>query len=107
LLGLKTAHRRLFEGIDWSTERVAGQTMERAREIGLPVHVLPAWYDVDEVEALKLLHAELCVGRSFAADLQSHQAPRTAALMQALFGETDLAARLDIAPARSIERVGG
>jgi hypothetical protein len=27
--------------------------------------------------------------------------------MRALLGETDLAARLDIAPARSIERVGG
>jgi uncharacterized protein len=107
LLGLKAVHRRLFEDIDWSTERVARQTMERAREIGLPVHVLPAWYDVDELEALKLLHAELCEDRSFAADLQSHQAPRTAALMRALLGDTDLAARLDIAQARSIERVGG
>lgn len=107
LLGLKTAHRRLFEDIDWSTERVATQTLERAREIALPVHVLPAWYDVDEVEALRLLHGELCAGRSFAADLQSHQAQRTTALMRALLGETDLAARLDIAPARCIERVGG
>jgi rSAM/selenodomain-associated transferase 1 len=107
LLGLKTAHRRLFEDIDWSTERVAAQTLQRAREIGLSVHVLPAWYDVDEVEALRQLHAELCGGRPFAADLQSHQAPRTAALMRALLGEADLAGRLDIAPARSIERVGG
>jgi len=107
LLGLKAAHRRLFEDIDWSTERVAAQTLERAREIGLPVHVLPAWYDVDEVEALRLLHAELCAGRSFAADLQSHQAPRTAALMRALLGQTDLAARLDINPVRAIEGVGG
>jgi rSAM/selenodomain-associated transferase 1 len=107
LLGLKTAHRRLFEDIDWSTERVAAQTLQRAREIGLPVHVLPAWYDVDEVEALRQLHAELCAGRPFAADLRSHEAPRTAALMRALLGEADLAARLGIAPARSIERVGG
>ena len=81
--------------------------MQRAREIGLPVHVLPAWYDVDEAEALRLLHAELCAGRPFAADLQSHEAPRTAELMRALLGEADLAARLGIAPARSIERVGG
>ena len=107
LLGLKTAHRRLFEDIDWSTERVAAQTLQRAREIGLPVHVLPAWYDVDEVEALRLLHAELCAGRPFAAELRSHEAPRTAALMRALLGEADLAGRLGIAPARSIERVGG
>jgi uncharacterized protein len=107
LLGLKAAHRRLFEDIDWSTERVARQTMDRAREIGLPIHVLPAWYDVDELEALKLLHAELCEDQSFSAGLRSHQAPRTAELMRALLGDTDLAARLDITRARSIERVGG
>jgi rSAM/selenodomain-associated transferase 1 len=107
LLGLKTAHRRLFEDIDWSTEHVARQTMERAREIGLPVHVLPAWYDVDERDALARLHGELCEGRPFAADLQSHAAPRTAALMRALERDTDFAARLAVAPARSIEKVGG
>jgi rSAM/selenodomain-associated transferase 1 len=105
LLGLKTAHRRLFEGIDWSTERVARQTLEAARAIGLPVHVLPAWYDVDERDALELLHAELCEGRPFAADLQSHPAPRTAALMRALLDGTDLGTRLDL-QARAIEKVG-
>jgi rSAM/selenodomain-associated transferase 1 len=107
LLGLKAAHRRLFEDIDWSTERVAGQTMERAREIGLPIHVLPPWYDVDDLAALKLLHGELCGGRSFAADLQSHPAPRTGELMRAMLGDSDLAARLDIIQTRSFERVGG
>ena len=50
LLGLKTAHRRLFDDIAWSTERVAEQTLERAREIGLDVHMLPVWYDVDDIE---------------------------------------------------------
>ena len=50
LLGLKTAHRRLFEDIAWSTERVAEQTLERAREIGLEVYRLPVWYDVDDVD---------------------------------------------------------
>jgi rSAM/selenodomain-associated transferase 1 len=107
LLGLKAAHRRLFEDIDWSTERVARQTLERAREIGLPVHVLPAWYDVDELDALKLLHAELCAGRAFAADLRSHPATRTAELMRARLADTDLAARLDIARARSFDKVRG
>ena len=52
LLGLKAAHRRLFEDIAWSTERVAEQTRERAREIGLDVHLLPVWYDVDDIESL-------------------------------------------------------
>ncbi len=59
LLGLKAAHRRMFEDIAWSTERVAAQTLERAREIGLEVHSLPVWYDVDDVDGLRRLNAEL------------------------------------------------
>ena len=31
LIGLKTAHRRVFEEIDWSTERVFEQTVARAQ----------------------------------------------------------------------------
>lgn len=65
LLGLKQVHRRLFEDIDWSTERVAGQTLARARELGLAVHMLPTWYDVDDLDALRLLVGELMEGRRF------------------------------------------
>jgi hypothetical protein len=81
--------------------------MDRAHEIGLPIHILPTWYDVDELDALQMLHAELCEGHSFAAELQSHRAPRTTELMRALLGHTDLAARLDVTSARAIEKVGG
>ena len=59
LIGLKKLHRSLFEGIDWSTERVLEQTMQRAREIDLPVHLLPAWYDVDDRTTLRRLCHEL------------------------------------------------
>src|SRR5215469_81756 len=59
LLGLKQTHARMFEDITWSTERVAEQTLARAREIGLDVHRLPAWYDVDDDDALTRLHDEL------------------------------------------------
>jgi uncharacterized protein len=59
LIGLKTVHHRLFEDIAWSTERVAAQTLERAREIGLDVHVLSAWYDVDDVEDLRRLSRDV------------------------------------------------
>jgi uncharacterized protein len=59
LLGLKTLHRRLFEDIAWGTERVAAQTLERAREVKLDVYLLPRWYDVDDVEGLRRLHGEL------------------------------------------------
>jgi rSAM/selenodomain-associated transferase 1 len=59
LIGLKTPHRRLFEDIDWSTERVAAQTLQRAAEIGLEVEQLPIWYDVDDAETLRALCEEL------------------------------------------------
>jgi uncharacterized protein len=59
LLGLKTPHRRLFDDISWSTERVAAQTLERARELGLEMRVLPAWYDIDDIEGIRRLHLEL------------------------------------------------
>ena len=94
LLGLKAAHHRMFEGIDWSTEHVARQTMERAREIGLDLHVLPAWYDVDDADALRLLHAELREGGSFDPALTPSPARHTAALMDRLCSRSGLAARL-------------
>jgi rSAM/selenodomain-associated transferase 1 len=104
LLGLKHAHARLFEDVAWSTERVARQTLERAAEIGLSVHVLPAWYDVDDWTSLKTLHAELCEGRPFARDLQPHRATRTAHLMSSLVADSDWL-RGDVGRDRMVERV--
>ena len=63
LLGLKTAHRRMFQDIAWSTGHVARQTLERAGEIGLAVHMLPVWYDIDDVDGLRRLGAELLLSR--------------------------------------------
>ncbi len=59
VLGLKTAHRRLFEDIAWSTERVGEQTLAGAAEIGLPVELLPSWYDVDDRDGLARLYRDL------------------------------------------------
>jgi rSAM/selenodomain-associated transferase 1 len=73
LLGLKTMHHRLFEDITWGTEEVAAQTLERAREVKLDVHLLPPWYDVDDVEGLRRLHDELGSARAAQAKLD----PRT------------------------------
>jgi rSAM/selenodomain-associated transferase 1 len=87
LLGLKADHRRMFEDIAWSTERVAAQTLERAREIDLEIHVLTAWYDVDDVDDLRRLHGEVCGadGDRLRRDgVVSHSARQTAALMQKL-----------------------
>jgi rSAM/selenodomain-associated transferase 1 len=67
LLGMKRAHRHLFDDIEWSTERVFEQTLARAREIELPMVVLPTWYDVDDAAALRMLVGELLEGRVFRA----------------------------------------
>jgi uncharacterized protein len=92
LLGLKHAHAHMFEDITWSTERVAEQTLARAREIGLDVHRLPAWYDVDDVDALERLDAELR-GADMETRRQILQRPRfathTAKLMRQLARDHD------------------
>jgi uncharacterized protein len=85
LLGLKTAHRRLFEDIAWSTERVAEQTLERAREIDLDVHVLPAWYDVDDSEGLRRLNSEVRRPRPGTSPFDGHE-PNYAAATASLIG---------------------
>jgi uncharacterized protein len=98
LLGLKAAHRRLFEDIAWSTERVAEQTLERAREIGLDVYRLPVWYDVDDLESLRRLHAELrrpgSLRRRFNAH-QPHHASHSAALVKSLWRNHEFSRRVE------------
>ena len=90
LLGVKQAHSRLFEDIAWSTSRVAEQTIDRARELGLDVHVLAPWYDVDDADALSVLHGELA-GGSFNPALQPYHAAHTAELMNTLIQKLRLA----------------
>lgn len=62
LIGMKKLHRRVFEEIDWSTERVAQQTLARAQEIGVEVEMLPISFDVDERITLRRLCDELLGG---------------------------------------------
>jgi rSAM/selenodomain-associated transferase 1 len=101
LIGLKRHHRRLFEDIDWSTERVSAQTLERARELDLAVHHLPSWYDVDDLAALRVLMGELIHDRRFRVwGSTPTPATWTRHELARLLAETDLAARLAVpAPA--------
>jgi hypothetical protein len=55
-------HRRLFEDVDWSTERVLPQTLERCREIGLEVETLPLAMDVDTPDDLRRLASRMSCG---------------------------------------------
>ncbi len=95
LLGCKSVHRRLFEDIAWSTDIVARQTLERAAEIGVHVHRLPEWYDVDDAAALRLLAGEVLDNRSFCADIRSSPARHTAVLLERMRADSDLDRRLE------------
>ena len=55
LIGLKTAHAELFRDIPWSTASTLAVTLERASSISLDVVRLPMWYDIDDMETLRLL----------------------------------------------------
>ena len=47
LIAMKKNHPPLFSGIDWSTDRVLEQTLQKAREQGLAVHQLERLPDID------------------------------------------------------------
>jgi hypothetical protein len=53
LIGLKNSPPALFAGIDWSTAKVLQQTLQRAKQLQMSVHLLPEWYDVDDLAALR------------------------------------------------------
>lgn len=55
LIGMKSVHPSLFEGIDWGTGRVYAQTCERIRRLGLSVADLPPLRDVDRPEDLDVV----------------------------------------------------
>jgi rSAM/selenodomain-associated transferase 1 len=47
LLGLTAPRPRLFEGVAWSSATTLRDTLARARELGVSVHLLPELHDVD------------------------------------------------------------
>ncbi|HEX6718348.1 MAG TPA: TIGR04282 family arsenosugar biosynthesis glycosyltransferase [Pyrinomonadaceae bacterium] len=81
LIGLKHAHRNLFNDIAWSTSEVLARTRERAAEIDLPVEMLPPWYDVDDAETLNRLCEELFFESSLNG---AYPAPHTRAFLDSI-----------------------
>jgi rSAM/selenodomain-associated transferase 1 len=59
LIGLSRPHRRLFEDMPWSTSAIHRLTLERARELALPVVHVAGWYDVDDEASLRMLEDEM------------------------------------------------
>ena len=88
LIGMKKLHRRLFEEIDWSTERVFRQTLDRAREIGVPVELLPIGYDIDDPPALQ----RLCIDLLDNGSVSPRLAVETQAFLANLIGVKDVTA---------------
>jgi rSAM/selenodomain-associated transferase 1 len=68
---------RLFEGIAWSTDQVLAATLDRCRELGLGVELLPAASDVDTPEDLRRLAARMAAEGDLGC-------PRTHALLASL-----------------------
>ena len=57
LVGLCSVQRYLFEDMTWSTPQVFGETVQRAKKLGLRLAYLPTWFDVDTPDDLDRLHA--------------------------------------------------
>jgi rSAM/selenodomain-associated transferase 1 len=82
LIGLSKPHSHLFAGIPWSTEAVYELTLQRAREINLPVIALDGWYDVDDGASYAMLERELDgICPPFASG-PGQDAPKTRAFVQ-------------------------
>jgi len=85
LIGVKKPHRHLFEQIDWSTERVLDQTIQRATEVGLEIQLLPTGYDVDDSTSLQRLCNDV-----MADTTASGIAPHTREFLASLAGQKKL-----------------
>lgn len=59
LIGTRRPEPCLFEEVEWSTPRVLRQTLRNAARLGLAVHLLTSWYDVDTPADLGRLGRDL------------------------------------------------
>lgn len=59
LIGVRAAHRVLFDGVPWSTSAVLEVTLRQAAAAGLQTVCIPAWFDVDTPDDLRRLQTVL------------------------------------------------
>jgi uncharacterized protein len=81
LIGMNKIYPELFAKIDWSTDCVFQQTLDRAAEISLPVYQLQPSLDIDDGETLGRL-CELLLTQGHSEMIRS--APATKAFLQEL-----------------------
>ncbi|MCK5125604.1 MAG: TIGR04282 family arsenosugar biosynthesis glycosyltransferase [candidate division Zixibacteria bacterium] len=53
LIGLKLTQKALFSGIDWGTDLVFSQTLQKAMQLNLIVKQLPRLRDLDTIEDMR------------------------------------------------------
>ena len=58
LVGQSKPVAGMFEGITWSTETVLQESVEKLLQSGTSYHLLPAYYDIDDIEGLHRLEQE-------------------------------------------------
>lgn len=59
LIGMSRLATEAFEAIDWSSQRVLLQTVQRLEKSHRQWTLLPPWYDIDEAADLSLLYVQL------------------------------------------------
>jgi hypothetical protein len=64
LIGVRAAHRVLFDAVPWSTSTVLEVTLRQAAAAGLRSVCMPAWFDVDTPDDLRRLQTVLDGGPS-------------------------------------------
>lgn len=55
LVGLRAPAPGLFEGVEWSGERVLARTLANVEAARRSLAMLPMWYDVDDAPSLRVL----------------------------------------------------
>lgn len=73
LVGIRRRCWPIFEGVAWSTATVLSQTIDRVRQAGASLALLPPWYDVDTEADLQLLrgHVAGLIHAGAAGDLEA------------------------------------
>ncbi len=78
LIGCRPPLPPIFDGIDWSTPHVLGQTIDRLSDSGRSLAVLPPWYDIDTPDDWRTLAGHL---RAMRLSGMEPGLPRVEALM--------------------------
>lgn len=58
LIGLRRLDERIFENVDWSSEKTFVQTKNNLQNLNFSLGELPVWYDIDEPKDLERLRQD-------------------------------------------------